>query len=219
MIEKFRELPFRDAVITAVVSLLTADGALTVKFAVEEPAFTVTGEATVAAPLLLDTVTLMLLTALPLKLIVQVELPGAVMLAGVHVRFDRTGMGGSSVSAKVLDTPFNVAVMVAVVVLATAVVVTGKFAVEDPAFTVTGEETVADPLLLDTVTLMLLTALPLSVIVHVEPVGGVTLLGLQLRFVSVGTGGSKVSANVLDTPFNVAVMVAVVVLATAVVVT
>jgi len=53
----------------------------------------------------------------------------------------------------------------------------------------------------------------------VEPVGGVTLLGLQLRFVSVGTGGSKVSANVLDTPFNVAVMVAVVVLATAVVVT
>ena len=62
-------------------------------------------------------------------------------------------------------------------------------AVEDPALTVTGEETVADPLLLDTVTLMLLTALPLSVMVHVDPVGGVTLLGLQVRFVSVGAAG------------------------------
>ena len=186
--------------------------------AVDDPAFTVTGEETVADPLLLDTVTLMLLTALPLSVIVHVDPVGGVTLLGLQLRLEST-IAGVKVSAKVLDTPFNVAVMVAVVVLATAVVVTGKFAVEDPAFTVTGEETVADPLLLDTVTLMLLTALPLSVIVHVEPVGGVTLLGLQLRFVSVGTGGSKVNANVLDTPFNVAVMVAVVVLATAVVVT
>jgi len=208
----------RVAVINAVVLLDTADGALTVKFAVEEPALTVTGDVTVAAPLLLDTVTLMLLSALPLKLTVQVEFPGAMTLAGVHVRFDRTGTGGSKVSPKVLETPFNVAVMVAVVVLPTAVVITGKLAVEEPAFTVTGEETAAEPLLLDTVTSVLLDAFPLSVTVHVDPVGGVTLAGLQLRFEST-IAGVKVSPKVLETPFNVAVMVAVVVLPTAVVVT
>ena len=84
----------------------------------------------------------------------------------------------------------------AVVEVATAVVVTLKFAVEEPALTVTGEETVADALLLDTVTLVLLGAFPLSVIVHVEPVGGVTLAGLHERPVSVGTGGNKVSEKV-----------------------
>ena len=63
--------------------------------------------------------------------------------------------------------------------LATAVVVTLKFAVEEPEFTVTGDETCAEPLLLDTVTFVLLGALVLRVIVHEKPVGGVTLGGLQ----------------------------------------
>ena len=54
---------------------------------------------------------------------------------------------------------------------------------------------------------------------QVEPVGGVTLVGLQVRFVNVGTAGSRVTVAVLDTPFSVAVIVAVVLLVTAVVVT
>jgi len=85
--------------------------------------------------------------------------------------------------------PLKVAVMVTGVELATAVVVTLKFAVEEPAFTVTGDVTWADPLLLETVTFVLLTALPLRVIVHEKPVGGVTLLGLHERPVSVGATG------------------------------
>ena len=82
------------------VSLVTALAAETVKLVVDEPALIVTGEETVAAPLLLDTATLMALTAFPLRLTVQVEFPGAMKLAGVHVRFDRTGTGGNSVHSR-----------------------------------------------------------------------------------------------------------------------
>ena len=210
-------MPFREAVITAVVSLVTADGADTVKLVAEEPALIVTGEETAADPELLDTVTLIAFSAFPLRLTVQVELPGAVKLAGAHVKFDRTGTGGNSVSEAVLETPFNVAVIVAVVLLVTAVVDTVKVPVEEFAATVAGEVTVAEPLLLDTVTLVADAALPLSVIVQVEPVGGVTLVGLQDRLVSVGVGGNNVTVAVLETPLNVAVIVAVVLLVTAVV--
>ena len=73
---------------------------------------------------------------------------------------------------------------------------------------------VAEPLLLDTVTFVADGALPLSVIVQVELAGGVTLLGLHVRFVSVGTGGNSVTVAVLEMPFNVAVIVAVVLLVT-----
>jgi len=96
-----RELPFKEAVITAVVLLVTAAGADTVKLVAEEPAPIVTGEATVAELLLLDTVTLIALDAFPLRLTVQVELPGAMKLAGVHVRFERTGVGGNNVTVAV----------------------------------------------------------------------------------------------------------------------
>ncbi len=219
LIEKLRELPFSVAVIIAVVSLVTADAAVTGKVTLEEPAFTVTGEATVADPLLLDTATLMLLTALPLKLIVQVELPGAMKLAGVQVRLDSTGTGACKVRVNVFEVPFSVAVTVTGVVLATGVVVTLKFALEEPAATVTGETTVAAPLLLDTVTLVLLGTFPLSVMVQTDPAGGVTLPGLQLTPVSVGVGGNNVTEEVLETPLNVAVIVTGVELATAVVVT
>jgi len=204
-------------VIVAVVVLPT-DEVVTGKLAVEDPALTVTGEETVAEPLLLDTVTLILLKALPLRVMVQVEPVGGVTLLGLHARFVSVGAGGSKVSAKVLFTPLNIAVIVAVVVVPTAVVVTGKFAVEEPALIVTGEETVAEPLLLDTVTLVLLVTLPLIVTVQVEPVGGVTLAGLQLTPEST-MAGVKVRPKVLDTPFKVAVMVAVVVLPTVVVLT
>jgi hypothetical protein len=54
---------------------------------------------------------------------------------------------------------------------------------------VTGDDTVADPLLLETVTFVLLGAFPLSVMVQENPVGGVTLPGLHERPVSVGATG------------------------------
>src|SRR5579871_5411213 len=210
-------VPFRDALIVAVVVLPTLD-VVTLKFAVEDPAFTVTGDDTVAAPLLLDTVTLMLLGALPLSVMVQVEPVGGVTLPGEQLRFVRVGTGGSNVTEEVLLVPFKEAVMVAVVLLETAVVVTLKLAVEEPEFTVTGEATTAFPELLDTVTLVLLGALPLSVMVQLKPVGGVTLPGEQFKFVRLGTGGSKVTDDVCDVPFNVAVIVTRVLLLTAVVV-
>ena len=168
---------------------------------------------------MLDTVTFVADGALPLNVIVQVEPVGGVTLVGLHVRFVNVGTVGSRVTVAVLDTPFSVAVIVAVVLLVTAVVVTPNVPVDEFAATTAGEETVAEPLLLDTVTFVADGALPLNVMVHVEPVGGVTLVGLHVRFVSVGTGGRSVTVAVLDTPFNVAVIVPVVLLVTAVVVT
>jgi hypothetical protein len=199
--------------------LLVTAVVVTPKVPVDEFAATTAGEETVAEPLLLDTVTFVAEGALPLNVIVHVEPVGGVTLVGLHVRFVSVGVDGSSVTVAVLDTPFNVAVIVAVVLLVTAVVVTPKVPVDEFAATTAGEETVAEPLLLDTVTFVADGALPLNVIVHVEPVGGVTLVGLHARFVSVGTAGSSVTVAVLDTPFNVAVIVAVVLLVTAVVVT
>ncbi len=76
--------------------------------------------------------------------------------------------------------------MVAFVILVTAEVDTVNVPVDEPAFTVAGEVTVADALLLETVTLVAEDAVPLRVMVQVEPVGGVTLVGLHESPVSVG---------------------------------
>ena len=113
-------------------------------------------------------------------MIVQVEPVGGVTLVGLHVRFVSVGAAGNSVTVAVLETPFNVAVIVAVVLLVTAVVVTPKVPVDELAATTAGEETVAEALLLDTVTFVADGALPLKVIVQVDPVGGVTLVGLHV---------------------------------------
>ena len=204
--------------IVAVVLLATAV-VVTVNVVVDEFALTTAGEETVAELLLLDTVTFVADGALPLSVIVHVELVGGVTLVGLQVRLVRAGTGGNSVTVAVLETPFNVAVIVAVVLLVTAVVVTVNVVLDEFALTTAGEDTVAEPLLLDTVTFVADGALPLSVIVHVEPVGGVTLVGLHVRFVSVGADGNSVTVAVLETPFNVAVIVAVVLLVTPVVVT
>jgi len=186
------EVPFKVAVIVTGVELATAV-VVTLKLAPEEPVVTITGEETVADPLLLETVTLMLLGALPLSVMVQEKPVGGVTLPGLQLRPVNVGAGGNKVTLEFWDAPFSVAVIITGVETATAVVVTLKLAEEDPAFTVTGDVTVADPLLLDTVTLVLLGALPLSVMVQEKPVGGVTLPGLQLTPVSVGTGGNSVT--------------------------
>ena len=90
---------------------------------------------------MLDTVTLVFVSALPLSVIVHVDPVGGVTLDGLHVRFESVGAGGFNVSWNVWDAPFKLAVIVATVVLATAEVVTLKFAVEEPELTVTGEVT------------------------------------------------------------------------------
>jgi hypothetical protein len=68
------------------------------------------------------------------------------------------------------------------------VVATVKFAVDDPALTVTALGTVAFALLLPSDTLVLLVAAPLSVTVQLEEAGAVTIAGLQVRFVRLMTG-------------------------------
>jgi hypothetical protein len=128
-----------------------------------------------------------LLGAFPLNVTVQVDVTGGVTLAGLQLIPEST-MAGVSVSENVCETPLKVAVITAVVLLLTDDVVTVKFAVDDPGFTVTVPGTVADGLPLDNVTLVLLGAFPLNVTVQVDVTGGVTLAGLHVRLVSVGTG-------------------------------
>ena len=78
------------AVITAAVLELTGEG-VTVKLAVVEPELTVTDDGTEADPLLLESATLVLLVGATLRVTVQVEVAGAVMLAGPHVRLASNG--------------------------------------------------------------------------------------------------------------------------------
>jgi hypothetical protein len=89
----------------------------------------------------------------------------------------------------------------------TAVVVTVKFAVDDPALTVTALGTVAFALLLCSDTLVLLAAVPLKVTVHVEEVGGVKLDGLQLKLDST-IAGFNVTVNGFEVEPKVAVITA-----------
>ncbi len=204
------------AVITAGVCVLTAV-VVTVKFAVDDPEFTVTVLGTVAFPLLLCSDTLVLLVAFPLNVTVHVEDAGGVTLAGLQLKPDST-IAGVSVSVNGFEVEPNVAVITAGVCVLTAVVVTVKFAVDDPEFTVTVLGTVAFPLLLCSDTLVLLVAFPLNVTVHVEDAGGVTLAGLQLKPDST-IAGVRVSVNGFEVEPNVAVITAGVCVLTAVVVT
>jgi hypothetical protein len=87
------------------------------------------------------------------------------------------------------------------------VVVTVKFAVDDPALTVTALGTVAFALLLPSDTLVLLAAAPLKVTVHVEDAGGAKLDGLQLKLDST-IAGFNVSVNGCEVAPNVAVITA-----------
>jgi hypothetical protein len=169
------------AVITAWVWVPTAV-VVTVKFAVEDPALTVTVAGTVAFALLLCNDTLVLFTAFPLNVTVHVESMGGVTLVGLQISLDST-IAGFNVNVNGSETEPSVAVITAGVCPLTAVVVTVKFAVEDPAFTVTVAGTVAFRLLLCNDTLVLIAAFPLSVTVQLEGAGVVRVDGLQVRFV------------------------------------
>ena len=181
--------------ITAVVLELTADG-VRVKLAVVEPEFTVTDAGTEAEPLLLDKATLVLLVGATFRVTVQLAVAGAVTLAGLQVRLVGTGVGGSRVSENVFDVLFNVAVITAVVLELTADGVSVKLAVVEPEFTVTDAGTEAEPLLLDSATLVLLVGATFTVTVQEAVAGAVTLAGLQVRFVGTGAGGNSVSEKV-----------------------
>ncbi len=102
------------------------------------------------------------------------------------------------------------AVITDVVLELTADGVSVKLAVVEPEFAVTDAGTEADPLLLDSTTLVLLVGATFSVTVQVAVAGAVTLAGLHVRLVGTGVGGNSVSENVFDVLFNVAVIAAVV---------
>jgi hypothetical protein len=174
------------AVITAEVWALTAV-VVTVKLAVDDPALTVTALGTVEFALLLCSAMLVLLAAAPLKLTVQVEDAGGVKLDGLQLKLDST-IAGFNVTVNGFEVEPKVAVITAEVWALTAVVVTVKLAVDDPALTVTALGTVAFALLLCSATLVLLAAAPLKLTVQVDDAGGVTVAGLQVRFVRMMTG-------------------------------
>ncbi len=211
------ETDARVAVIIAEVCVLT-DVVVTVKFAVDDPAFTVTVLGTVAFPLLLCSETLVLLAAFPLSVTVQLEEVGGVTVVGVQLKLEST-ITGFNVRVTGFETDASVAVMVAEVCVLTDVVVTVKFAVDDPEFTVTVLGTVAFPLVLCSDTLVLLAAFPLRVTVQLDEVGGVSVVGVQLKLDNTTAGGFNVRVTGFETDASVAVMVAEVCVLTAVVVT
>ena len=191
--------------ITARVLELTGDG-VTMKLAVVAPELTVTEAGTEAEPLLLESATLVLLVGATFRVTVQVDVAGAVMLAGLHVRLVGAAADGSRVSENVFEMLFSVAVITAVVLELTGDAVTVKLAVVEPELTVTEAGTEADELLLESATLVLLVGATFSVTVQVEVAGAVMLVGLQFRLVGTGAGGSKVRENVFEVLFSVLVI-------------
>jgi hypothetical protein len=205
--ENVFEVLFSLAVMTAGVLELTADG-VTVKLAAVAPELTVTEAGTEAEPVLLESATLVLLVGATFSVTVQVEVAGAVMLAGLHFRLVGTGAGGSRVTENVFEVPFSVAVITAGVLEVTGDGVTVKLAVVEPELTVTEAGTEPELVLLESANLVLLAGATFRVTEQAEVAGAVILVGLQFRSVGTGAGGSKVRENVLDVLFRVAVMTA-----------
>lgn len=167
---------------TAVVVVVT-DVVVTVKFALLDPAATVTLLGTLALELLL-----LRLTTVPpegaaeLRVTVPLELLPPVTVDGFRVTdeivMDAGGLIVSEACRMVLP---NVPVIVAVVAVVTGVVVTVKFALVDPLGTVTPLGTLAlELLLLRFTTVPPEGAAALSVTVPVELLPPVTLLGFKL---------------------------------------
>src|SRR5882762_1292616 len=166
----------------------------TLKLAVVAPAGTNTAEGTLAAPLLLESMT----CAPPagagaLSVTVPVEVCRPPMtLVGFSVSEETVGSGGG-VTVSVADrvTPPKAAKMVTVVDAATALVFIGNVALVAPAGTATLEGTLAAPLLLETATCAPPAgAGPLNVTVPVEDCRPpITLVGFSVREESVGAGG------------------------------
>ena len=199
-----------EAEMVAEVETRTID-VLTVKVALVAPAGMNTLEGTLAAPLLLESVTLKPPAgAVPLSLTVPVEVCNPpTTLAGFSVSEESVITGGGAgvtVSEAVLVTPAWAAEKVTAVDEATALVLTINVAVVAPAATVTPEGTLAAAVLL----LESATCTPpagagaLSVTVPVEDCAPpTTLVGFRLSDERVAGGGgtaATVSEAVLVTP-------------------
>ena len=167
-------------VVDAVTTLV-----LTVKVAVVTPAGTATLEATLAAPLLLESATCAPpVGAGPLSVTVPVEdCAPPTPLVGFSVSEESEGAGGEAgvtVSEAVLVTPPWAAEIATVVDAATALVLTVKVALVAPAGTAKLEGTLAAPLLLESATCAPPAgAAPLNVTVPVEEFPPVTLVGFS----------------------------------------
>ena len=183
------EVPLNVAVNTAVVFALTAAAALAVNVALLAPVPTVTEAGTVTAGFPLDRLTLVGLGAAPVRLTVQVELPGGVNEVGAHVKLESTGTGAFRVKVAVFEVPLNVAVNTAVVfALTAAAALAVNVVLLAPVPTVTDAGTVTAGFPLDRLTLVGLGAAPERLTVQVELPGGVKVVGEQVRLESVGAG-------------------------------
>jgi hypothetical protein len=184
------------AVITARVLELTGDG-ITVKLAVVAPESTGTDAGT-EAELLLESATLVLLVGATFRVTVQVDVAGAVMFAGLHVRLVGTAAAaGRRVSKNVFEMLFSAAVITGRVLELTGDGITVKLAVVEPEVTVTDAGTEAEALLLESATLVLLLGATFRVMVQVEVAGALMLAGLHVRLVGTpAAGGRRVTENV-----------------------
>ena len=166
----------------------------TVKVAVVAPAGTNTLEGTLAAPLLLESMTCAPLAgagALSVTVPVEVCRP-PITLVGFSVSEETVGSGGGvTVSEADLVAPPKAAEMVTVVGAPTALVFTGNVALVAPAGTATLEGTLAAPLLLESATCAPPAgAGPLSVTAPVEDCAPpITLVGFSVSEETVGSGG------------------------------
>jgi hypothetical protein len=183
------DVPLNVAVNTAVVFALTAPAALAVKVVLDVPVPMATDAGTVTAALPLDRLTLVGLSAVPVRLTVHVELPGGVNVVGEQLRLDSTGTGAFRVSVAVCEVPLNVAVNTAVVfVLTAAAALAVNVALLAPVPTDTDAGTVTAGFPLERLTLIGLGAAPERFTVQVELPGGVNVLGEHDRLESDGGG-------------------------------
>ena len=207
--EKFREFPLKLAVSIAEPLALTAAGALAVKPMLLVPDAMVTSGGTVTDVLPLLSEMMVELVIAPVRLTVHAAVPGGVRLAGVHVRFESTGVAALfKVSVKVLEVPLILAVSRAEPVALTAV---GALAVNPavlaPAETVTDGGTLTDALPLVSATLVEVATAAVKFTVQDDVAGGVKLEGVHVTLESAGAAAAlfKVSVKVLETPLILAV--------------
>jgi hypothetical protein len=122
--------------------------------------------------LLLSATVAPLLPAVALNITEQLDVPGVLIVPGLHVTELTTGSGGFRVRAALLETVLSVAVTDAVWLVVTLAAVAVKLAEVDPADTTADEATVRLVLLLLTATVIPpLGAAPLSVTVQLDVPG------------------------------------------------
>jgi hypothetical protein len=187
--EKFREFPLKLAVSIAEPLALTAAGALAVKPMLLVPDAMVTSGGTVTDVLPLLSEMMVELVTAPVRLTVHAAVPGGVRLAGVHVRFESTGVAALfKVRVKVFETPLILAVSRAE---PAALMAVGALAVNPavlaPAETVTDAGTLTDALPLVSATLVEVMTGALKFTVQDDVAGGVRLAGVHERLETVGT--------------------------------